>query len=458
MNMQKSKIKHHSELNKVAVIGFGVTGQSVIRYLGESTNELIAMDTRELLTNAKSLKKAFPKVRLVTGGLDAYTLQTADMVVVSPGVSIQEHELARKIGENTQLVGDIELFVREAKAPIIAITGSNGKSTVATMVARMLEAAGKVTLLGGNIGTPALDLLVQDVPDFYVLELSSFQLETTQSLAAEVAVVLNLSEDHLDRYPNFSTYANTKLGIYRHAKLEVINRDEPLVPQIMLDSSISFGKSTPNSSREFGLSKKNGTTYLVQGKKQWLSVDDMRLKGQASWLNALASLALLHQAGVEIIDKVINAISTFEGLQDRCELVADKNNIHWINDSKGTNVGASLAAIKSFTAPKILIMGGQSKGANFQPLVKGMDGSVRIVILLGEDADQLEQALQEVVSIKHVQDLEQAILFAKDMAKSGDVVLFSPACASFDMFENYAVRGEVFRRLVQENILGEVVT
>ena len=439
---------------KVAVIGFGITGQSVIRYLGNSTSELIAMDTREFTVNTRTLKRLFPRVRLVTGGLDQHTLQTADMVVVSPGVSVRQLGLEQQVGPQTELVGDIELFARYAHAPIIAITGSNGKSTVATLVNEMINAGGKRSLLGGNIGIPALDLFAKPTPDVYVLELSSFQLETTESLAADVAVVLNLSEDHLDRYPSFAAYADAKARVYRNARSEVINRDEPGAPQILAAGSISFGLGAPRDDHEFGVVSEQGSHWLARGEEKILNTERLSVRGRQNWLNALAALAIVSQFGMQIDESMLAALCAFEGLADRCEQVADKDGVLWINDSKGTNVGAALAAISGFPQPKILIMGGQGKGADFTPLAQAMDENVREVILIGEDAERLQQVLQDRVSLSRAESLEDAILHARDIAAAGEVVLLSPACASFDMFDNYRARGEAFRTLVNEHVLG----
>jgi UDP-N-acetylmuramoylalanine--D-glutamate ligase len=439
---------------KIAVIGFGVTGQSVIRYLSDSTSEVIAMDTRELTVNTRQLKRLFPKVRLVTGGLDQHTLESADMVVVSPGVSVHALDLHNKIGPQTELVGDIELFARYADAPIIAITGSNGKSTVATLVDILINAGGKTALLGGNIGVPALDLFDEPTPDVYVLELSSFQLETTDSLKADVAVVLNLSEDHLDRYPTYLAYTDAKARVYRNARSEVINRDEPSAPQIVMPHSVSFGLGEPRDEHEFGIINEGGINWLAQGDRKILEAERLSLKGRQNWLNALASIAIVKQFGMNINDTMLEAMCVFEGLVDRCEQVASEQGVLWINDSKGTNVGATLAAIAGFEQPKILIMGGQGKGADFTPLKSAMDESVREVILIGQDADKLEAVLMDVVKVSRADSLEEAVLRAKHIAREGEVVMLSPACASFDMFEHYKARGEAFRRLVSQHVLG----
>lgn len=454
MSYSNSRVSHVSvPYKKVAVIGFGITGQSVIRYLSDSTSELIAMDTRDLAVDARQLKRQFPKVRLVTGGLDQHTLETADMVIVSPGVSLHALDLVNRIGPQTELIGDIELFARYADAPIIAITGSNGKSTVVTLVDILINAGGKTALLGGNIGVPALDLFEKPTPDVYVLELSSFQLETTDNLRADVAVVLNLSEDHLDRYPSYSAYTDAKTRIYRNARSEVISRDEPGAPQIVMPNSVSFGLGRPRNEFEFGIISTDGSDWFARGDKKILETGRLALQGRQNWLNALAALAIVTQYGMEINQTMLEAMCAFEGLQDRCEQLADQDGVLWINDSKGTNVGATLAAISGFEQSKVLIMGGQGKGADFSLLKTAMNESVREVILIGEDANKLEAELMDVARIYHAQSLEDAVIRAQEIAVPGDVVMLSPACASFDMFENYKARGEAFRQLVDQHIL-----
>ncbi len=438
---------------KIAVIGFGITGQSVIRYLSDSTTELIAMDTREFAPDKQALKHMFPGVRLVTGGLDEHTLKSADMVVVSPGVSVEGLKLRQRIGPQTELVGDIELFARYAAAPIIAITGSNGKSTVATLVAGMINAGGQTAMLGGNIGVPALDLFKQSCPDVYVLELSSFQLETTRSLKADVATVLNLSEDHLDRYESYQAYVDAKKNIYRNARSEVINRDEPDAPQITLADSISFGLSRPTDNQAFGLLESDGVSYLARGNTRLLETTNLALRGQQNWLNALAALAIVAQFGMKITAPMLDSLCEFKGLSDRCELITEEGGISWINDSKGTNVGATLAAIEGFTQPKILIMGGQAKDADLSPLKAAMAHNVREVILIGEDAQKIAKAIEGSVAISFAEDMQAAIDHAASIAVAGDAVLLSPACASFDMFQNYVARGDAFREGVIQQLI-----
>jgi UDP-N-acetylmuramoylalanine--D-glutamate ligase len=433
---------------KIAVIGFGMTGQSVMRFFAESTAELIAMDTREFPPNKKELQGLFPRARLVTGGLDQHTLETADVVVLSPGIGADDLELEKKIGEHTRVVGDIQLFRNFACAPIIAITGSNGKSTVATLVDLMINATDKTALLGGNIGVPALDLFQQADPDFYVLELSSFQLDTVQSLDAQVAVVLNVSEDHLDRYASFAAYVTSKSSIYRGAKKELVNRDDTSAPTIHNDNTLSFGLDKPLTENDYGLLSNDKGHWIVKGEQQLLNVSDLKLRGKQNWANVMAALALVELAGLKVTQAVIDAACDFAGLPHRCEAIATINSVSWVNDSKGTNVGATLAAISGFSEQKVLILGGLGKGADFRELRPAMDETVRAVILLGEDAALIEKAIGDLLKCIHVENLEKAVSKAQNIAQAGDVVLFSPACASMDMFANFMARGECFKMAV----------
>ena len=433
---------------KIVVIGFGLTGQSVIRYLSGTQAELIAMDTRELAPNKLELASRFPNARLVTGGLDQYALETADMVVVSPGISVKEFDLPAMINPSAEIVGDIELFARVAEAPIIAITGSNGKSTVATLTHIILSAAGMSASLGGNIGVAALDLLAEPTPDVYVLELSSFQLETTESLKAATAVVLNLSEDHMDRYDDFAGYVAAKARIYKGCQNPVVNRDDLLVASLA-PGAVSFGLDQPSGSRDFGVIEFEGEVWLAKGNQLLMAANRLQIAGHQNIANVLAAMALADQLGAHLNEAAFTAIAEFKGLPNRCEQVAVINGVTWVNDSKGTNVGATCAAIRGFDQPKIMILGGQGKSADFLPLRDHLGESTRAAVLIGEDAGRIDVAIGDQVSTYHAGSLQAAVEIAANLAQAGDVVLFSPACASFDMFENFVARGDAFRDLVQ---------
>jgi UDP-N-acetylmuramoylalanine--D-glutamate ligase len=389
------------------------------------------------------LRTELPATDYVPAGrnLDHSAFET---VVASPGIAVE--------GDN--VIGDIELFAREARAPVVAITGSNGKSTVTMLVQEMLNCAGTRALAGGNIGTPALDLLDQPVPDYYVLELSSFQLETTSSLHPVASVVLNLSEDHLDRYAGMAEYAAAKLRIYDRAACRVFNRDDPFLASLAdRDSDITFGLGVPGDG-ELGVTVHGNERWLSRGGQRLAPVSALQLHGEQNVANMLAAIGLvcgaLQSAGGQGYSARIAAGLAYRGLPHRCETVPSGDSLRWVNDSKGTNVGATLAAIRGSGRPLILIAGGQGKGADFTPLRDALEANVREVILLGEDAVAIEEALGPARRVWHARSLEAAVDRAREVGRAGDTVLFSPACASFDMFENYQHRGDCFRRLVRE--------
>lgn len=423
----------------VLVVGLGLTGWSVIRYLYARGEAMVVTDTRDNPPFLNQLHASYPEVPFVAN-LPNNNFEGYREIVASPGLVVAADHA----------IGDIELFAREAKAPIIGVTGSNGKSTVTTLVGKMLNNAGYTALVGGNIGTPALDLLELPVPDFYVLELSSFQLETTVSLSPCAAVVLNVSEDHMDRYSNLQQYASTKFRVYTHASCSVINRDDALVREYKkTNGGISFGLDQ-GASGQFGIVEDEGEEYFAVGQKKLAPTTDLSLQGKQNISNVLAAMALIDCAGLELSTAMIEAAMQYQGLPHRCELVGSWDGVKWVNDSKGTNVGATLAAINGAEKPVILIAGGQGKGADFLPLKHAVAKSVKAVVLLGEDALKIAGAIEVGEKARIAESLRQAIELAADQSEAGDTVLFSPACASFDMFKSYEHRGEEFRRLVKE--------
>lgn len=425
----------------VLVVGLGLTGWSVVRFLKSRGEDVVVADSREAPPYRDALETNFPDVPLLdwNRGINE---QAYGGIVASPGMAVP----------GDAVIGDVELFAREAKAPVVAVTGSNGKSTVTMLVQRMLDCAGTGALAGGNIGTPVLDLLAQPVPDFYVLELSSFQLETTRSLRPAAAVVLNLSEDHMDRYGDMDAYLAAKLRIYDGAACRVFNRDDPrLAGMARRDADITFGLGSPGDG-DLGVVRRDGERWLCHGESMLAPVSALSLQGEQNVSNMLAALALvagvLGKAGRVVEGHRIDAGLAFEGLPHRCELVPTGDGVRWINDSKGTNVGAAMAAIGGAGRPLVLIAGGQGKGADFSPLKSVMDPGVRAVILIGEDADRMEGSLGLGDRIWRESSLAAAVSRARLLSRPGDTVLFSPACASFDMFDDYAHRGECFRQLV----------
>lgn len=423
----------------VLVVGLGLTGWSVIRYLYARGEAMVVTDTRDNPPFLDQLHASYPEVPFVAN-LPNNKFEGYREIVASPGLAVAVDHA----------IGDIELFAREAKAPIIGVTGSNGKSTVTTLVGEMLNNAGYTALVGGNIGTPALDLLELPVPDFYVLELSSFQLETTLSLSPCAAVVLNVSEDHMDRYSNLQEYASTKFRVYKHASCSVINRDDALVREYeKTNGGISFGLDQ-GAKGQFGIVEDEGEEYFAVGQKKLAPITDLSLQGKQNISNVLAAMALIDCAGLELSTAMIEAAMQYQGLPHRCELIGSWYGVKWVNDSKGTNVGATLAAINGAEKPVILIAGGQGKGADFVPLKTAVAKSVKAVVLIGEDALKIADAIEVGETANIAESLRQAIELAADQSEAGDTVLFSPACASFDMFKSYEHRGDEFRRLVKE--------
>ncbi len=440
---------------RYAIVGLGATGLACIRYLSQQGVDIAVTDSRAQPPGLAQFCAEFPNIPIKLGGYDHQLLAQAQEIILSPGVSRHEPAIARCIAAGIPVVGDIELFARCVQAPVVAITGSNGKGTVTTLLGEMAQQAGLKVKLGGNIGTPVLDLLPQAVPDYYILELSSFQLESTFSLHSHAAVILNLSPDHLDRYTTMAAYLQAKQTIYRHCQHAVINRDNLALSQgldLSLQAVTSFGLDEPPAA-QFGLRSTADDVFLMHGSEQLLSVSKMKIKGQHNWSNALAALALGQTMNLEM-SAMLMAVKAFAGLPHRCQWVAESDGVVWYDDSKGTNIGATQSAIQglgeSVPGKVILIAGGQAKGASFTELRDTVRTYVRRLILLGEDAELIAQVLEDCVPVEFVIDLKQAVQRAQQLAQPGDVVLLSPACASFDMFRDYVHRGEAFTTLVQE--------
>lgn len=430
------------------IVGLGKTGYSCVRHLVKHNYNIAVVDSRKQPPMLQQLQTSFPDVPVYVGNFAEDILAQADELIVSPGVSVNEPSIAKLIKKGILAIGDIELFARSARTPIIAITGSNGKSTVTTLVNEMAKCAGLNVQVGGNLGTPALDLLDRSNPDLFVLELSSFQLETTYSLKAKVAVVLNISPDHLDRYKNMSEYISAKMRIYNGCKIAVINRMEQtckeqacLFPTNEL-KYLFFGADKPRRN-EFGVYD----NYLACGDQKLLAINELKIQGQHQVINALAALAI--GAAVKLpMAAMLQVLREFKGLPHRCQWVAKIDGVDWYDDSKGTNVGATRAAIEgmatSINGKLILIAGGQGKGADFSSLHSTVKKYVRNVVLIGEDAPKLATALNGAAEILNAESMRQAVKISIEKAHQGDIVLLSPACASFDMFDNFEHRGRVF--------------
>jgi len=440
-----------TEQKRALVVGLGLTGLSCVRHLLSRGYAVDVVDTRDQPPKLADLHRDHPSVSVHTGGMPASLFDDPGLLVVSPGVSIRHSEIARAVENGAEIVGDIELFAREATAPVIAVTGTNGKSTVTELTGAMCRHAGLRAAVGGNIGVPALSLLSDIEPEVYVLELSSFQLETTTSLNARAAVILNVAPDHMDRYHDVDEYAEAKARIYRGNGTMVLNADDPRVLRMRESGRrvVQFGLGQPIDDTDFGLAMVRDEEWLVHGTQPLLRTSALPLAGRHNVANVLAALALVEAVGVEI-DASRAAIQSFKGLHHRTELVLEHGGVRWYDDSKGTNVGATVAALRGMTAPVILIAGGDGKGQDFGELKPACAEHARAVILIGRDAPQIERALDRVVPIHHASDMHEAVRIAKSLSIAGDVVLLSPACASFDMFRNYEHRAEVFRAAVHE--------
>ncbi len=438
-------------MKRVYILGLGASGLSVLRYCQRLKLACEIFDTRLNPPGLAEFKQQYPMLKIHLGPLVPEVLLKATQILISPGLDPHNPALNLARAAGIPIIGDIELFSLVAKAPIIGITGTNAKGTVTTLIALMLQAAGYRTLVGGNIGIPVLDLLQEPVPDYYVLELSSFQLETTVSLQAHAAVLLNISEDHLDRHGSMTAYLSAKKVIYHHAQYGILNRDEPLTWPVNVTpkQSFSFGHSEPSHARECGFRLVGGESYLACGQKNILAIKQLRIKGNHNALNALAALALGFSLQLPIA-AMIEALTAFSGLAHRCQFIKEHDQVTWYNDSKGTNVGATLAALKGLGMQKnlILIAGGVGKGQDFVPLAAVVAHTCKIVIVLGEVAEYLSLLLKDCAVIIAVSSLAEAVTVANRLATAGNCVLLSPACASLDMFKNFEDRGEQFVALV----------
>jgi UDP-N-acetylmuramoylalanine--D-glutamate ligase len=444
------------------VVGLGKTGASCLRYLAKRGIPVSATDTRRAPPGLAELGGLAKTLDIRLGGFDLSLLEGASQVLMSPGVSLEEPIASQARARGIEVLGDIELFARAVRAPVIGITGTNGKSTVTSLVARMAATAGRRVLAGGNLGVPALDLLEHEIPDLYVLELSSFQLETTYSLELQAAVVLNVTADHLDRYASVSAYARAKARIFAKAATVVLNADDPRVAAMraavtgggaakrgaaLRDPPRILTFSTQRTDADFALLHTDTQIHLARRGEPVLDISRMKITGLHNAANALAALALGEAAGLEL-SAMLEALETFPGLAHRSEWVADLAGVRYIDDSKGTNVGATLAAVSGLSGSLIIIAGGEGKGQDFRPLAAAFQDKVRHAVLIGKDAAAIESALRGVCATERAATMEAAVNAAAAVARPGDTVLLSPACASLDMFRDYAQRGDVFAAAV----------
>ncbi len=432
------------------IAGLGRTGLASARWLSALGFEVMVTDSRAHPPGLASLRSEWPQVPLFLGGLSEAALADCGQVLLSPGISTADPFVVAARRRGLPVLGDVELFARCVQAPVVAITGSNGKSTVTALLGEMARRAGCRAAVGGNIGTPVLELPLMPPAELYILELSSYQLETTASLDATAAVVLNLSPDHLDRHGDLAAYGAAKARIHRGTGTVVWNRDEPALQALLPAgrSRHSFGAGEPPAAHDYGLRERAGQAWLARGREYILPLTELAMAGRHNALNALAALALGEAAGLPR-PAMIEALRHFPGLAHRMELVEEWQGVRWYNDSKATNVGATLAALEGVAGPLVLIAGGEGKGADFAPLRAVLARKARAVVLLGRDAPVLEQALAGAVPVQRVADMAEAVAAAWQLARRGDQVLLSPACASLDMFENYEARGRAFHEALR---------
>ena len=438
-----SAVSKSLPLNKDLVFGLGATGLSIARYLRRSGRDARFVDTREVPPGIDELRNLWPDVEIDTGE-PALLPSDIDRIVVSPGIKDSHPLLKKARAADVEIVSDIDLFVAEAKAPFIGVTGSNGKSTVTTLLQHMCLAAGRTVLAGGNLGRPALDLLEDKTPDWYVLELSSFQLQRTRHLPAAVAVLLNISPDHLDWHADENEYRQAKYRIFAEAKAAVYNRDEADIADRAqaLSRRLSFGLGEPEEG-EFGRRVEDGRTYLSRGQSMFFDVSDMAMFGVHNQANALSALA----AGTVMelpLDCMLQVLCEFPGLPHRMQRVVRHASVDYIDDSKATNVAAAIAAIDSVENPIVLIAGGEGKGGEFSRLAPALGDKLRAAVLIGADARLIAKAIESAGPCFFANDMVAAVEQASRCAEPGDVVLLAPACASFDQFPNYMARGDAF--------------
>lgn len=430
------------------VAGLGISGVSAVNFLHENGYRVAVTDSREVPPGHEQIPAA---VQTSFGQLDQDLLLQAEEIVISPGLDPQLPAIQAAIAKGIPVISEIQILRRATDKPIVAITGSNAKSTVTTLIGLMAQDAGVKVAVGGNLGRPALDL-THDDPDVYILELSSFQLEATSSLNAEVAVVLNMSEDHLDRHGDMAGYHAAKHRIFQGVKKVVYNRDDsltrPLVPDVT--PMQSFGLNAPDLKQYGILREDNGTIWLARGRERLLKSSEMYIQGTHNVANALACLALGEAIGLPM-DKMLETLKTFKGLEHRCEFVKEVNGVRYYNDSKGTNIGATLAALDGLGAAieaqggqVAIILGGQGKGQDFTALRESLQKYAKVAVLIGEDRSIIENAIAGTTTLLHAASLQQAVELCQQHTHAQDVVLLSPACASFDMFTGYPERGHRF--------------
>jgi UDP-N-acetylmuramoylalanine--D-glutamate ligase len=431
------------------IVGLGATGAAVARYLTARGERVRVIDSRADPPGLRELRSALPDIDVSLETLDERWLEDASRVLLSPGLPYDLPLAVEARRRGLAVIGDIELFALAVRAPVIAVTGSNGKSTVTTLVSKLLQSQGLRAPAGGNLGPPALDLLDAAEADAYVLEISSFQMETTDSLAPLAAAVLNVSADHLDRHRTLELYAELKEKLLQAAEWGVVNVDDPLVAAMGARHArvIAFSVQEELASG-FSIVARNGERWLARDRRPLLRCAELGIRGTHNEANALAALALTVELTTDL-DKALAVLRSFTGLPHRCQRVAERQGVTFVDDSKGTNVGATLAALKGLAGPLVLIAGGLSKGQDFSALADGARGKLRAAVLIGAAADELERVLGPTAKTVRATSMQDAVVRAAALARRGDTVLLSPACASQDMFRDYRERGELFALAAQ---------
>lgn len=438
---------------RIVVLGLGLTGMSFVRFLSAQGFDFAIMDSRENVVDKHSFTDLYPTAQLIQGAWERNIIGQAEILLVSPGIDLNADEINTAISTECQVWGDVELYCRLTQTPTVAVTGSNGKSTVVSLLNHIGQKLGYKTQLGGNVGVPVLDT-IDETPELLILELSSFQLESMSSMQAIAAAMLNLSDDHLDRHLTLDNYGAIKRRIYQQCDTAVFNRDDKHTFVDQTDSTpqkvISIGSDKP-ANETFGLDNNQGEVWLFYGSTPLIALHQLPIAGIHNALNCLAALALGQSAGWKL-EEMVNVLPSFTGLPHRCQVISSNDEVIWINDSKATNVGACIAAINGLapsmktTQQLILIAGGEGKGADFSPLKQPFSEHVDQLITLGKDG----QAIADLHGCsEYVSTMEQAVERARQSAKSGDIVLLSPACASIDMYKNFIERGEAFVKAVQ---------
>ena len=447
--LRKQMIENNHER---IVVGLGKTGLSVARHLYSRGIPFVMVDTRDKPPGLGSFRTEFPQLSICTGAFPEQLFAEVRQIIVSPGVDTRDPVIQAAIAQGAECFGDVELFAGVNEVPVVAVTGSNGKSTVVQLVTEMACASGLRAFAGGNIGTPALDLLEKNDAQLFVLELSSFQLESTRSLKPRVSAVLNVSADHIDRHDSLERYADIKARIYEHAGCSVVNRDDRLVMKMKTSGTVTdFGLGRP-ANQGFGLLQHGMHSYLAQGDHCLLPSDKLVMRGESGILNALAALAIGHALSLSMA-KMLAVLTSFKGLPHRLSRVGESHGVTWFNDSKGTNVGASAMSLRSLGSNVILLAGGVFKGGDLAHFRSSVARHAKHVILFGQDSDLLRHALQGAVQIHSADSMRDAVIKAQALCVAGDKVLLSPACASFDMYEDYIERGMEFENCVMELVL-----